>query len=149
MLVFAVLMIAAATAMIRQQQNQDSAAANVPKLLFTGFAVGAVTGFLGAGGGFLIIPALIFFGALTMKQAVGTSLFIIAVNSIVGFTGDIIQGITVDFQLLTILTLLAMAGIVIGTAVSRKIKGEQLKPAFGWFILLMGVYIILKETTGI
>lgn len=146
MVVFAVLMIAASISMIRktkakktEHQTQQS------KLIFYGLLVGIVTGFLGAGGGFLIIPALIFFANLEMKQAVGTSLLIIASNALIGFAGDMINGVVVDFRLLFSFSLLAITGIFIGTYFSKKINGNTLKPAFGWFVLAMGLYIIAKE----
>lgn len=146
MIVFAVLMIAASTSMIRktkakttEHQTQQS------KLIFYGLLVGVVTGFLGAGGGFLIIPALVFFANLEMKQAVGTSLLIIASNALIGFAGDIINGVVVDFKLLFSFSLLAIAGIFVGTFLSKKIDGNTLKPIFGWFVLVMGLYIIAKE----
>jgi len=146
MIVFAILMIAASVSMIRKSTaNQIEATLNIPRLAFIGFLVGFVTGFLGAGGGFLIIPALLFFANLPMKQAVGTSLFIIFINSLIGFTGDIIMGITMNYQLLFTITAIAIIGMLIGTQLSKKIDGAKLKPAFGWFVLVMGIYIITKE----
>ena len=107
--------------------------------------VGIVTGFLGAGGGFLIIPALIFFAALPMKQAIGTSLFIIAVNAMIGFIGDLINNVHLNFQFLILFSVIAIIGIFIGTYLSKKVDGNKLKPAFGWFVLVAGIYIIAKE----
>ena len=146
MIVFAVLMIAASIAMIRKTE----APATLTKINYTqlgsiGFLVGFITGFLGAGGGFLIIPALLFFANLPMKQAVGTSLFIIFINSMIGFAGDVIGGIVINYQLLFIVTGIAIIGMLIGTQLSKKIDGAKLKPAFGWLVLVMGVYIIAKE----
>ena len=146
MFVFGILMVAASLSMIRKSKgDQIEATVNIPRLAFIGFLVGFVTGFLGAGGGFLIIPALLFFANLPMKQAVGTSLFIIFINSLIGFTGDLINGITVNYQLLFTVTLIAIVGMLIGTQLSKKIDGAKLKPAFGWFVLVMGLYIITKE----
>ncbi len=146
MFVFAILMIAASVSMIRKSKTEKNPSAlNIPRLAFIGFLVGFVTGFLGAGGGFLIIPALLFFANLPMKQAVGTSLFIIFINSLIGFTGDIIMGITINYQLLFTITTIAIVGMLIGTQLSKKIDGAKLKPAFGWFVLVMGIYIITKE----
>lgn len=146
MVVFALLMIAASTSMIRKTKQQPIAAnVNLPRLAAVGFLVGLVTGFLGAGGGFLIIPALIFFADLPMKQAVGTSLFIIFINSLIGFTGDMINGVEVNYKLLLTITGIAIIGMLIGTQLSKKIEGAKLKPAFGWFVLIMGCYIIAKE----
>ncbi len=146
MVVFALLMIAASTSMIRTTKQQAIAAnVNLTRLAAVGFLVGLVTGFLGAGGGFLIIPALIFFADLPMKQAVGTSLFIIFINSLIGFTGDMINGVEVNYKLLLTITSIAIVGMLIGTQLSKKIDGAKLKPAFGWFVLVMGCYIIAKE----
>ncbi len=146
MFVFGILMVAASVSMIRKsKENQIEAKLNIPRLAFIGFLVGFVTGFLGAGGGFLIIPTLLFFANLPIKQAVGTSLFIIFINSLIGFTGDLINGITINYQLLFTVTLIAIVGMLIGTQLSKKIDGAKLKPAFGWFVLVMGLYIITKE----
>ena len=146
MIVFAVLMIAASLSMIRKATPTiNSLAINLSRLAVIGFLVGFVTGFLGAGGGFLIIPALLFFANLPMKQAVGTSLLIICINSIIGFTGDLINGISINYLLLITITAIAIVGMLIGTQLSKKIDGSILKPAFGWFVLVMGLYIITKE----
>jgi uncharacterized protein len=146
MFVFGILMVAASLSMIRKSKVvQIESTLNIPRLAFIGFLVGFVTGFLGAGGGFLIIPALLFFADLPMKQAVGTSLFIIFINSVIGFTGDLINGITINYQLLFTVTAIAIIGMLIGTQLSKKIDGAKLKPAFGWFVLVMGLYIITKE----
>ena len=146
MLVFAVLMIAASTSMIRKSKSQHTdKPVNLYRLAFIGFLVGFITGFLGAGGGFLIIPALLFFANLEMKEAVGTSLVIIFINSLIGFTGDVISGITINYQLLLTITAIAIVGMLIGTQLSKRIEGSKLKPAFGWFVLITGIYIIIKE----
>lgn len=146
MVVFALLMIAASASMIRKIKTKSIAnTVNYSRLAMVGFLVGLVTGFLGAGGGFLIIPALIFFADLPMKQAVGTSLFIIFINSLIGFTGDMINGVAVNYKLLLTITSIAIVGMLIGTQLSKKIDGAKLKPAFGWFVLVMGCYIITKE----
>jgi len=110
-----------------------------------GLFVGMVTGFLGAGGGFLIIPALVVFAGLPMKQAVGTSLLIIFINSIIGFSGDLLNGVTINYVLLLSISIIAIVGMLFGVQLSKKITGEKLKPAFGWFVLFMGIYIIAKE----
>jgi uncharacterized protein len=146
MIVFAVLMIAASFSMIKKQKNavQPNAPSKI-KLAFVGFMAGIVTGFLGAGGGFLIIPALIFFAALPMKQAIGTSLFIIAINATIGFIGDLLNKVQLNFQFLLLFTAIAIVGIFIGTYLTKKIDGNKLKPAFGWFVLVAGIYIIAKE----
>jgi uncharacterized protein len=146
MIVFALLMVAASVSMIiKTKENIAPTQTNYLQLSLIGFLVGLVTGFLGAGGGFLIIPALIFFAGLPMKQAVGTSLLIIFINSLIGFGGDVLNGITLNYQFLFSISAIAIVGMFIGTALSKKIDGEKLKPAFGWFVLVMGIYIIAKE----
>ena len=145
MLLFSVLMIAASYSMINSKKDiTQEVEPHVVKVAFIGALVGIVTGFLGAGGGFLIIPALIFFTGLTMKEAIGTSLLIIAFNSLFGFLGDVINGVNIDYLFLLSIAFFALIGIFIGTFLSKKIEGSKLKPAFGWFVLVMGVYIIIK-----
>lgn len=146
MIAFAMLMLAASISMIKKKKKTNSIQKNKKSnLILIGLCVGIVTGFLGAGGGFLIIPTLIFFAGLEMKQAVGTSLLIIAINALIGFGGDLIIGVPINFQLLFALAALAILGIFIGTELSKRINGNKLKPAFGWFVLIMGLYIIVKE----
>lgn len=149
MVLFAILMLMASTAMIKGRKeitNIDTSnqANDTFKLLMYGVLVGLATGFLGAGGGFLIIPALVLILKMPMKTAVGTSLLIIALNSLIGFTGDI-GHIDIDWKFLGIITAIAIAGIFIGGAMAKKIAGEKLKKGFGWFVLIMGIYIIMKE----
>lgn len=149
MVLFAVLMLMASLKMIKER-NEIESAGNAAitngtiKLFVYGVLIGLATGFLGAGGGFLIIPALVLFLKLPMKMAVGTSLLIIALNSLIGFTGDI-GHIDMDWKFLGIVTAIAVAGIFIGGAMSKKIAGHKLKKGFGWFVLIMGIYIIVKE----
>jgi uncharacterized membrane protein YfcA len=145
MLVFAALMVMASLSMIKKTKEKKVEEQNLMKLVIIGFFVGMVTGFLGAGGGFLIIPALVLFAALPMKQAVGTSLLIIFINSLIGFSGDMINGVAIDFYLLFKISIVAIVGMLIGVQLSKKIAGEKLKPGFGWFVLFMGIYIIAKE----
>lgn len=146
MIVFSVLMILAAVSMIRKNLPEITATnTNYSQLSFIGFIVGIITGFLGAGGGFLIIPALLFFANLPMKQAVGTSLLIIFINSAIGFAGDVYIGTPINYTFLLTIAAMAFIGILIGTRLSKKIDGTKLKPLFGWFILVMGIYIISKE----
>lgn len=143
---FALLMIAASYFMIKKNKDvMILAHVNLSKIVVIGALVGIITGFLGAGGGFLIIPALLFFTNMNMKQAVGTSLLIIAFNSLFGFLGDVVNGVEIDYKLLIIIATFASIGIFIGTLLSKKIDGAKLKPAFGWFVLVMGIYIISKE----
>lgn len=150
MLIFAVLMIFASYSMIKKDKNQADAnnspqVFNYPLILVEGTVVGILTGLVGAGGGFLIIPALVILSKLPMKEAVGTSLVIIAAKSLIGFLGEGTE-VSMDWMLLFIVTAFAIVGIFIGLALSKKIEGKKLKPAFGWFVLVMGIYIIFKET---
>ncbi|NVO86418.1 sulfite exporter TauE/SafE family protein [Hymenobacter terrestris] len=150
---FAVLMVVAATSMIRSRQaeeilhddEQHKHRINYPLILTVGAVVGLLTGFVGAGGGFLIIPALVLFARLPMKLAVGTSLLIIATNSLIGFTGDLSAGTPIDWPFLGGFLAFALGGIVLGTYLARFISGARLKPAFGWFTLFMGAFILLRE----
>lgn len=152
MLLFAVLMIVASYSMIKKDKNKRLYATvpqkqefNYPLILIEGAIVGILTGIVGAGGGFLIIPALVILSKLPMKEAVGTSLVIIAAKSLIGFFGESSETL-IDWMFLAKVTLFAVIGIFIGMGLSKKINGEKLKPAFGWFVLAMGVYILLKET---
>ncbi len=147
MLLFAALMILAAVSMIRTPDRQEAEAGrgmNYPLIALQAYIIGTLTGLVGAGGGFLIIPALVTLLRLPMKTAVGTSLLIIAVNSFFGVLGDL-GTVSIDWRFVGIFTAFAMAGILIGNHLSRRIAGAALKPAFGWFILAMGVYIIGSE----
>ena len=147
MVLFGILMLMASMSMIRNGDNQDDTSphqVNVKLILVEGFVVGILTGLVGAGGGFLIIPALVVVGGLPMKMAVGTSLLIISVKSLLGFTGDLGQG-GIDWFFLFVFSLFTSSGIFLGTYLSRFIPGSRLKPAFGWFVLAMGIYVLAKE----
>ena len=149
MLLFAVLMVAVSFSMIRSKSSKETESEeeqkfNYPMILLEGALVGILTGLVGAGGGFLIIPALVMLSKLPMKQAVGTSLLIIAAKSLIGFTGDL-GNRTMDWTLLLSVTALAIAGIFIGDKLSKLIDGNKLKTGFGWFVLVMGLYIIAQQ----
>jgi uncharacterized membrane protein YfcA len=148
MVLFAVLMLAASYSMIKSGKKKteviEAQEFNYPLILIEGIVVGVLTGLVGAGGGFLIIPALVLLSKLPMKQAVGTSLLIIAAKSLIGFTGDLGQH-TIDWKLLFIVSALAIVGIIAGNKLSNHIDGEKLKKGFGWFVLAMGIYILTKE----
>jgi uncharacterized membrane protein YfcA len=113
-------------------------------ILLEGAVVGILTGLVGAGGGFLIIPALVMLSKLSMKQAIGTSLLIIAAKSLIGFTGDLGHQM-IDWKLLLTVTGLAIIGIFFGDIVSKKVDGNKLKVGFGWFVLIMGIYILVQQ----
>ena len=149
MILFAILMVFASISMISNKNKKTESENgvqkfNYPMIILEGAVVGMLTGLVGAGGGFLIIPALVLLSKLPMKQAVGTSLLIIAAKSLIGFTGDL-SNYAMNWKLLGTVTALAIAGIFIGDALSKKIDGNKLKKGFGWFVLVMGIYIIVKE----
>jgi len=149
MLLFAALMVFASVSMIRDkkavsEEPKEDKGFNYPMILAEGAIVGMLTGLVGAGGGFLIIPALVLFTGLPMKKAVGTSLMIIAAKSLIGFTGDL-GHFEMNWNLLITVSIIAIAGIFLGNYLSLKIDGAKLKKGFGWFVLVMGVYIIIKE----
>ena len=112
--------------------------------ILRGIQIGLLTGLLGAGGGFLIIPVLIFSFHLPMKKAIGSSLMIIALNALFGFITDLSQ-YEINWKLLLIITANAVIGTFIGNAIGLKISGEKLKRGFGIFVLVAGIYIILHE----
>jgi uncharacterized protein len=149
--IFAVLMVFASVSMIKKPKNCEKESENpteqhfnYPMILLEGSIVGVLTGLVGAGGGFLIIPALVLFSKLPMKMAVGTSLLIIATKSLLGFTGDL-GHYPIEWDLLLTVTALATVGIFFGNRLSRTIDGQKLKTIFGWFILVMGIYILIRE----
>jgi uncharacterized protein len=149
LVLFAVLMLLASFSMIRkpkqQKETEGEPKYNFSLIFIEGLLVGGVTGLVGAGGGFLIIPALVLLAGLPMKQAVGTSLLIIALKSLIGFTGDLGSGLEIDYVFMLIFSAFAMVGIVVGSYLTKYIPNEKLKPAFGWFVMVMGVYILGKE----
>ena len=147
---FGGVMLAASGSMIRKTVPKQTSSSLHPtvalvKTLLTGVAVGITTGFVGAGGGFLIVPALVNGLSLSMERAVGTSLLIIALNSLLGFFSDWLTGATVPWASILPFTFFALVGILLGTALNRKIPVNKLKPAFGWFVLVLGAAMILKQ----
>jgi uncharacterized membrane protein YfcA len=150
MTLFASLMLLASVSMIRpgntalQTSAPKSKTRFLANMLFAGIGVGLVTGLLGAGGGFLLIPVLVLLFKMPMKEAVGTSLLIIALNSLFGFAGDV-GNVSPDWTFLLILTSIAIAGILLGGWLSSHIDGKRLKTGFGWFVFIMAVYILIKE----
>jgi uncharacterized membrane protein YfcA len=150
MVLFAILMLMASISMIRNkkvetEEKECRECMRFNKLVVSGVAIGLVTGLLGVGGGFLLIPALVFLLKLPMKEAIGTSLLIIALNSLIGFTGDL-GHFTIDWFFLFKISAISMTGILLGGMIGKKLPGDKLKKGFGWFVLVMAIYIILKET---
>ena len=148
MLLFALLMLSASYSMIRDRKTVDKAnnapSRNNLKLVIYGVGIGCATGFLGAGGGFLLIPTLVVLLGMPMNKAVGTSLMIIALNALIGFIGDL-GHFLIDWRFLLQVTGIAVAGVYMGIYFSKKIDTKYLKKGFGWFVLLMGGYILLRE----
>lgn len=156
MLLFAVVMLLAAVSMIRQPRRDPAVRSSGTKgaphqgpgflgIAIEGVVVGTLTGLVGAGGGFLIVPALVVLGKLPMREAVGTSLIIIAVKSLIGFLGDLGASTAIDWRFLTAFAGITIGGIIVGSQVSRYLPGALLKRVFGWFVLVMGVMITVRE----
>ncbi|MBX3012678.1 MAG: sulfite exporter TauE/SafE family protein [Caldilineaceae bacterium] len=151
LLSFAILMVLAALSMIRPRRLATATTTALKPFyrwsltLAEGLGVGLVTGFVGAGGGFLVIPALVVLGKLPMRLAVGTSLFVIAIKSLTGFVGDVESQLIINWHLLIPFTLLAFVGNFVGVQTARYVPEANLKKAFGWFVLFMGIWIIYQE----
>ena len=148
MVVFAIVMIFASVRMIKplkEKKVSDNEKLNYIKIVLLGICIGLISGFVGAGGGFLIVPTLLFFANTSMKKAVGTSLFIVALQSLIGFTGDIMSDQIIDWKLLQFFTFASVFGIFIGNFISKKVAEDKLKTGFGGFVLTMGIYIIIRE----
>lgn len=148
MVFFAVIMLLASISMILKTKVKsnlnETITYNYPLIAIEGILVGLLTGVVGAGGGFLIIPALVILAKLPMKKAIGTSLLIIAAKSLIGFLGDL-HNIEIDWFFLLIFTSLSIVGIFLGVYISKFISNKKLKKGFGWFTLIMAFYIIYKE----
>jgi uncharacterized membrane protein YfcA len=151
MIVFAVFMLAAALSMIRSKPpsapgvQESEKTMNLGLITTIGFFVGIFTGFVGAGGGFMILPVLVLFGGLPMKIAIGTDLLIIAAKSLLGFIGEMQVAEALDFRFIGLIIILPLLGIAIGTYLNHKISADKLKTSFGWFVLAMGIYIVTRE----
>lgn len=145
MILFAIIMLMAALSMIRNKKSEKSTVPPNPIITIVQiFMVGVLIGLVGAGGGFLIIPALVYLAKLPMKKAVGTSIFIIAINSLIGFTGDI-GNIDIDWGFLFIFSFISILGIFAGIYLNKFINEKNLKKGFGWFVLTMSILILAKE----
>lgn len=149
LVLFAALMLITAVSMFRRREDagppKEELLPPLKQVIGPALLVGLVTGLVGAGGGFLIVPALALAAQLPMKRAVATSLAIIAINSLVGFLSDTQTRAHADWRFLITFTLLAMVGMSLGTVLSRRIPGARLRPAFGGFLLVMGTYMVVRE----
>jgi uncharacterized membrane protein YfcA len=147
MLFFATLMLIAALSMILGK-NKEEEKGILPvygfTLMLVGLAEGLLTGIVGAGGGFLIIPALVILAKLPMKKAIATSLVIISIKSLVGFTGDLMYT-AIDWSFLSKIILLATLGIITGNYLNKKMDGAKLKKGFGYFVLAMAFIIFIEQ----
>ncbi|MES2060324.1 MULTISPECIES: sulfite exporter TauE/SafE family protein [Mucilaginibacter] len=145
MLVFAVLMLAASISMIRKKKEilVSDPLLSYTKLVIQSILVGIITGFVGVGGGFLIIPSLVLFAGLPMKKAVGTSLMVMTISSLLGVMGDVSRHAPIDYKFLLLFSAFAIAGIITGSYLTKYISETKLKPAFGWFVLLMGIFVLI------
>jgi len=146
---FSILMITTAISMLMKKADHlpSQSQANFPTMSSLGIVIGFLTGLVGAGGGFLIVPALMMFARVSLPVAAGTSLFIIGINSSLGFIGDVINR-TIHWPLLLTLTGLAIGGVFVGNILANKIQNHHLRKLFGWFILSMGCWILAKEFWG-
>lgn len=144
LVLFGVVMIIASTNMIKPHEFSPEKKINYPFVFLSGFVVGILTGLVGAGGGFLIIPALVLFLKFPMKKAIGTSLLLISMNCLFSFAGGLTHA-NVNWGFLLPFAACSIVGVLIGMGFSNRFPGEKLKPIFGWFILIMGLYIIIKE----
>lgn len=146
MIFFAIIMLLASISMIKKGKEKEVSSKPQPyyKTFIQGLIIGTITGLIGAGGGFLYVPALVLWANIPMKKAVGTSLIIVTINSLIGFMGDV-QTLEIEWAFLLTFTLISIVGILIGVFLSKFISGEKLKKSFGFFVLIMAVYIIYKE----
>ena len=145
MILFAFLMILASIPMIRGQRERQEAKRPRPGILaFFGIIVGIISGMVGAGGGFLIIPALSIFMKVPIKTAIATSIMIIAINSLAGFSIEMTDP-KIDWKFLLLFTAIAALGVLIGLFFNKRVNAEKLKSGFGFFVLAIGVFILVKE----
>ena len=146
MIFFAIIMFISSYSMIKKQKRKERTTTKQPyyKTFIQGLIIGTITGIIGAGGGFLYVPALVIWANTPMKKAVGTSLIIVTINSLIGFTGDM-QTINIEWEFLLLFTLISIIGIMIGSFLSKFISSEKLKKGFGVFTLIMAIYIMYRE----
>ena len=147
LLSFAALMLLIAALMLTRKQRGESAdhkKFDIFKAVLAGLMVGLLTGFLGVGGGFLIVPALVLFGGLSMKDSIGTSLVVIAINCAAGLAGHLAHG-GFDLRLAGQVTALAVLGTLIGTALSHKTSPARLRTGFAVFVIAVAIFLVAKN----
>ena len=145
MIIFSILMLYAGWSMIRKQPVSNSIPRQrLGRLMIQGAITGGITGFIGIGGGFIIVPSLVLFAGLPMKKAIGTSLTIIAVNCLVGILGNWKSTEDLNYIFLSAFTCFTIAGILLGSWAIRYVPDKRLKPIFGWIILAMSVIVFIR-----
>ena len=148
MIAFALMMIATAGAMIKGRKDRDGQSQThhhpLWRILLDGLVVGAATGLVGAGGGFLVVPALVLLAGLPMTAAVGTSLLVIAMKSFAGL-GGYLTSVSLDWPLVAAVTLAAIAGSFVGIRLTSVVPERALRKGFGVFVLLMGAFVLSQE----
>ncbi len=160
MVLFALMMLAASFSMIRGKKPAEASDENAKKhevsegkkallIAIEGLVVGLLTGLVGAGGGFLVIPVLVILAGLDMKEAVGTSLIVIAIKSLTGFLGELGGNHVIDWMFLGGFSVFTTIGVFLGGWLSKFVPGDKLKPAFGWFVLIMGLVILYQSAQGV
>ncbi|APY11824.1 permease [Seonamhaeicola sp. S2-3] len=147
MIFFSIIMLISSISMIKNKRSNKTSKEKQAyyKTFIQGLIIGTITGIIGAGGGFLYVPALVLWANIPMKKAVGTSLIIVSINSLIGFIGDV-QTLEIEWTFLILFTLTSVLGILIGVFLSKYISGKKLKKSFGFFTLIMAIYIIYRET---
>ena len=145
---FALVMVAAGIAMLLRAWASHPVRAGkhiqLPRILAVGLGVGLVTGVLGAGGGFVIMPALTLLGGLAVREAVATSLLVIAMNAFAGVAGSAAH-VGLDGGIVAAVTALAIAGSLVGARIGRRLPAHQLQRTFGWFVIVVAVVMLLRE----
>ncbi|MFY9221022.1 MAG: sulfite exporter TauE/SafE family protein [Blastocatellia bacterium] len=145
--IFGSVMLVISLVMLLKDQkdiSQNVSQNKLVKSIIAGLIVGLLTGFLGVGGGFLIVPALIFFAGLEIKNAIGTSLLIITINSLAGLIGHL-QHVSFDLRLTILITAIAALGTILGTKVAHQVSATALKSGFATFVLVVAIFLIIKN----
>lgn len=144
MILFIIVMFASAVSMIRSaQHNATETSSSITRLLLVATGVGIITGTIGAGGGFLFVPALTLLAGVPMQRAVGTSLTVITINALIGLTGDVLAGLHIAWMFALPFTAASVCGMALGSQWNNRASGTQLKHIFGWFTLSVGIFMLL------
>lgn len=153
LVVFAIMMLVTALAMLKRGRAAEpipasgrAFAQSLARMLALGLGVGVLSGLVGAGGGFLIVPALALFGRLPMSKAIATSLFVIALQSFAGFAGHVGHA-TIDWSVISVVTFTSILGMLVGTYLGRKVSPQNLRRGFAWLVIAMGIFVIAKQAS--